>query len=183
MGSIVTLLDRHRRTVFLAVTELRRYEVIVGGGETGRWRVRCAKLQLITAGPTDRTRDRRAQPRTQRRAADRRAAHRVHVHKGVPPVPGLVVPSTPDGDSAPTLDLPAAGLAHRLENQRPRGRPLTATTREPACQDCSQDPMIDPMATSAGKRPPADLRRPRGRDALSTHPPAPVDETPSGSLE
>ena len=35
------------------------------------------------------------------------------------------------GESAPTLDLSAAGLAQRLENQRPRGRPLTATTREP----------------------------------------------------
>ena len=43
--------------------------------------------------------------------------------------------------------------------------------------------MIDPMATSAVKRPPADRRRHRGRKALSTHPPAPVDDTPSGSLE
>ena len=50
--SVVTLLDRHRRTVFPAVTELRRHEAIVGGGETGRWRVRYAGLQLITAGPT-----------------------------------------------------------------------------------------------------------------------------------
>ena len=43
--------------------------------------------------------------------------------------------------------------------------------------------MIDPTATSAVKRPPADLRRPRGREALSTHPPAPVDDTPSGSFK
>ena len=78
VGSVVTLLDRHRRTVFPAVTELRRHEAIVGGGETGRWRVRYARLQLITAGPTDRTRDHRARPRTRRRAADSRAAHRVH---------------------------------------------------------------------------------------------------------
>ena len=78
VGSVVTLLDRHRRTVFPAVTELRRHEAIVGGGETGRWRVRYAGLQLITAGPTDRTRDHRARPRTRRRAADRRAAHPVH---------------------------------------------------------------------------------------------------------
>ena len=98
-------------------------------------------------------------------------------------MPGPVVPSTPDGESAPTLDLSAAGLARRLENQRPRGRPLTATTREPACQDCSSDLMIDPLATSAVKRPPADLRRPRGREALSTHPPAPVDLAPRGSLK
>ena len=73
VGSVVTLLDRHRRTVFPAVTELRRHEAIVGGGQTGRWRVRCARLQFITAGPTDRTRDHRARPRTRRRAA-----HRVH---------------------------------------------------------------------------------------------------------
>ena len=43
--------------------------------------------------------------------------------------------------------------------------------------------MILLMATSAVKRPPADLRRPRGREALSTHPPAPVDLAPSGSLK
>ena len=43
--------------------------------------------------------------------------------------------------------------------------------------------MIDPTATSAVKRPSADLRRPRGREALSTHPPAPVDLAPSGSLK
>ncbi len=98
-------------------------------------------------------------------------------------MPGPVVPSTPEGESAPTLDLSAAGLAHRLENQRPREKPLTATTREPACQDCSYDPMINPMATGTVMRPPADLRRPRGREALSTHPPAPVDDTTSGSLE
>ena len=43
--------------------------------------------------------------------------------------------------------------------------------------------MIDPMATGTVKRPSADLRRPRGREALSTHPPTPVDDTPRGSLE
>ena len=43
--------------------------------------------------------------------------------------------------------------------------------------------MIDPTATSAAKRPPADLRRPRGREALSTHPPTPVDDTNRGSLK
>ena len=156
---------------------------------TGPWRVRYAGLQLITAGPTDRKRDRRARPRTRRRAA-----HRVHgealQHRHAKPegwvsapVPGPVAPSTPDGESAPTLDLSAAGPAHRLENQRPRGRPLTATTREPACQDCSCELMIDPMATSAAKRPPADRRRHRGRKALSTHPPAPVDGTSRGSLK
>ena len=37
--------------------------------------------------------------------------------------------------------------------------------------------MIDPMATGTVKRPSADLRRPRGREALSPHPPTPVDDT------
>ncbi|MCY4601071.1 MAG: hypothetical protein OXF27_14270 [Acidobacteria bacterium] len=48
MGSVVTLLDRDRRTVFPAGTELRRHEAIVAGGETGRF----AGLRLIKAGPT-----------------------------------------------------------------------------------------------------------------------------------
>ena len=52
VGSVVTFLDRRRRTVFGTVTELRRHEAIVAGGETGRWRVRYAGLQLIKAGPT-----------------------------------------------------------------------------------------------------------------------------------
>ena len=43
--------------------------------------------------------------------------------------------------------------------------------------------MIDPTATGTVKRPSADLRRPRGREALSAHPPAPVDDTTTGSLE
>ena len=43
--------------------------------------------------------------------------------------------------------------------------------------------MIDPMATPTIKRPSADLRRPRGREALSARPPTPVDDTPSGNLE
>ena len=53
MGSVATLLDRNRRTVLGTVTELRRHEAIVAGGETGRWRVRYAGLQLVKAGPTD----------------------------------------------------------------------------------------------------------------------------------
>ena len=51
VGSVVTFLDRDRRTVFPAVTELRRHEAnetIVAGGETGRY----AGLRLIKAGPT-----------------------------------------------------------------------------------------------------------------------------------
>ncbi|MCY4498955.1 MAG: hypothetical protein OXC14_16940, partial [Rhodospirillaceae bacterium] len=39
------------------------------------------------------------------------------------------------------------------------------------------------MATSAVKGLPLDLRRPRGREALSTHPPAPLDLAPTGSLK
>ena len=39
------------------------------------------------------------------------------------------------------------------------------------------------MATGTVKRPSANLHRPRGREALSAHPPTPVDDTPRGSLE
>ena len=43
--------------------------------------------------------------------------------------------------------------------------------------------MIDPMTTGAVQRPSAASRRPREREALSTHPPAPVDDTPIANLE
>ena len=43
--------------------------------------------------------------------------------------------------------------------------------------------MIDPMATGTVKRPPANLRRRRGRKTRSTHPPTRADDTTSGSLE
>ena len=236
VGSVVTFLDRHRRTVFGTVTELRRHEAIVAGGEAGRWRVQYAGLKLIKAGPMggatmQQVEDHAAQllerhlntgaPATWWRfrfetataragicryttrtialsvsyvlrapwddvrdtllheiahaivapghAHDAvwqtaRAAHRLHgeplqhphpqpeaVDGGVPPVPRPAVPSTPDGDSTPTLDLSTAGLAHRLENQRPRGRLLTAAAHEPTCQDYSYDLMIDPMATGTVK--------------------------------
>ena len=52
VGSVVTFLDRNQRAVSGTVTELRRHETIVAGGETGRWRVRYAGLQLVKAGPT-----------------------------------------------------------------------------------------------------------------------------------
>ena len=39
------------------------------------------------------------------------------------------------------------------------------------------------MATGTATRPSADLSRPRGREALSTHPPTPIDDTPKGSLK
>ena len=52
VGSVVTFIDRRPRIVFGTVTELRRLEAIVAGGETGRWRVRYAGLQLVKAGPT-----------------------------------------------------------------------------------------------------------------------------------
>ncbi len=101
----------------------------------------------------------------------------------VQPLPEPVVPATPDRESAPTLNLPTLPLAHRLENQRPTGRRLTPATPEPDLQDCSNDPMIDPMTAGTIERGSADLRRPRGREALSPHPPALVDNTSTGSLE
>ena len=51
VGSVVTFLDRNRRAVSGTVTEMRRHEAIVAGGETGRWRVRYAGLQLVKRGP------------------------------------------------------------------------------------------------------------------------------------
>ena len=52
VGSVVTFLDRDRRSVLGTVTELRRHQAIVAAGETGRWRVGYAGLQLVKAGPT-----------------------------------------------------------------------------------------------------------------------------------
>ena len=211
VGSVVTFFDRHRRTVFPAVTELRPHEAIVGGDDDGRWRVRYTGLQLIKAGPTggatmQQDEDHAAEllerhlnpaaPATWWRfrfatatgqagvcrhdtrtialsvsfvlqaACDdirdtllHEVAHAIvgagHGHDAVwrtaarrigctanhcttfthslkrsvrecPPVPKPVVPPTPDGDTAPTLHLPTLPLAHRLENQHPRGRPPTA---------------------------------------------------------
>lgn len=43
----------------------------------------------------------------------------------------------------------------------------------------------DTLGTVAGtvRRPSAELQRPRGREALSAHPPATVDDTTKGSLD
>ena len=43
--------------------------------------------------------------------------------------------------------------------------------------------MIDPMAAGTVKRPSANLRRRRGREALAAQQSAPVDDPPGGSLE
>ena len=56
-------------------------------------------------------------------ALQRRHAQPEAVDRGVPPVPRPVVPSTPDGESTPTLDLSAAGspVAWRI-NAHAEGR-------------------------------------------------------------
>ena len=54
VGSVVTFLDRNRRTVFGTVTELRGHEAIVAAGEADRWRVRYAGLRLVKTDPTGR---------------------------------------------------------------------------------------------------------------------------------
>lgn len=97
------------------------------------------------------------------------------------PVPRPVVPSTPDGEYVNARSAHGAARASPGES-RPQGRPLTPPTREPTCRTARASLMIDPVATTP-KRPAADPRRPRGREALSTHPPTPVDDTPTGSLE
>ena len=120
------------------------------------------------------------------RALRRAPAHQGRPHGRCDDAAGRALgqlPSTPDGESTPTLDLPAAGLAHRLENQRLRERPLTAATHEPPCHDSPYDPMSTPTVAGTVRRPSADLHRPRAREALSAHPPAPVDLATSGSLQ
>ena len=52
LGSVVTFLNRDRRTVFRTVTELRRRVAIVAAGENGRWHAGYAGLQLVKVGPT-----------------------------------------------------------------------------------------------------------------------------------
>ena len=55
VGSVATFLDRHRRTVFGTVTELRRAtKPSSPAGKPARWRGRYARLRLIKAGPTGR---------------------------------------------------------------------------------------------------------------------------------
>ena len=49
--------------------------------------------------------------------------------------------------------------------------------------NCSDGPIIDPMTIGTVKRPSADRRRPRARKALPADPPAPVDDTTTGSLK
>ena len=60
----------------------------------------------------------------------------------------------------------------------------SAPTPQPTCvRDCSYNPMIATMAPDTVTRPSVDLRRRRGREALSTHPPTPLDHTPTKSLQ
>ena len=89
-------------------------------------------------------------------------------------MPRPVVPSTPDGESMPTRDLPTVPLAHRLENQHLRRRPLTAATREPTYQDC----FVYALRRSTRRPPARSNDRPRtcaapagGRLFRPTHPP------------
>ena len=95
-------------------------------------------------------------------------------------MPRPVVPSTPDGESTATLDLSTVPLADRLENQRP-GKAADRGNARTDLRDCSCDLLIDPMATGTVKQRSANLHRPRGREALSAHPPTPVDNTPRGA--
>ena len=146
------VLDRHRRTVFGTVTELRRHEVIVASGESGRWRARYAGLRLIKAGPTGGATVQQVDlsvsfvpPATWSDIQDAllyEIAHAIggacHGHDACG--------GRPRGASdwrfrqrltarvRQTRDLPTVPLPHRLENQRLRARPLTAATREPTCR-------------------------------------------------
>ena len=87
------------------------------------WRVRFAGFQLITAGPTDLTRDRRARPRTRRRVPDRRVAHRVH---GEALQHRHTQPEAVDGE------CPRPGLLVRSDDRPDGHRHRQATARRPA---------------------------------------------------
>ena len=106
---------------------------------------------------------------------------------------GFVASQLGDGgeDGAPVARprtrrrVPDRRVAHRVHGEALQHR---HTQPEAVDGECPRPgllvrSMIDPMATDTVKRPPTDLRRPRGREALSTHPPTPADDTTSGSLE
>ena len=115
VGTVVTFLDRHRRTVFGTVTELRRHEAIVAGGETGRWRVRYAGLRLINAGPTGEA--------TMRRSSSRSASCCER--------PG----ATSGTRSCTKIARAIVGLGHRHDAVwQPAARRIGCTA--PTCQDC-----------------------------------------------
>ncbi len=75
---------------------------------------------------------------------------------------------------------PTSPLAHHPENLRPRGRPLTAATCEPT-QDCSHDPIIDPMAAGAIDDRPRIRNTPAGGRLFRPTRPTPLDDTTRGA--
>ena len=79
---------------------------------------------------------------------------------------------------------PRPVLAHRnrraLTARYGRGKhPAARRTASTPPGSTPSTKMFNPTATSTVERPSADLRRPRGREAFSAHPPAPVDDTPT----
>ena len=84
-------------------------------------------------------------------------------------------------ESTSTRDLSAVPLSHRLENQRPRGRPLTVATRADLStllvqSDDRSDGHLHRQTTVSGLAPP-----PRA-GVLSARPPTPLT-TPRGSRQ
>ena len=142
----------------------------------------CANAGLIKAGPTGGA-----------------TMHQVELSVGF-------VLRVPLDDSRDTL---LHELAHAIVGPRPRTRCRVADGRAahrrhgealhhrhaqpealdggvPRCRDQWFRPQSDGSARwppAPSKRPSADPRRPRGRPALSAHPPAPVDDTPRGCLQ
>ena len=118
----------------------------------------------------------RASPRPRRRGRDAPPRRRVLAHRnrraltarcGRSKHPAVRRTASSPGESTPT------GKAADRGNARADLARLLRIRTE----------MIDPTTTGTVKRPSADLRRPRGREALSAHPPAPVDLATRGSLE
>ena len=160
VGSVVTFLDRDRRTVFPAGTELRRHEAIVAGGEAGRWRVRYAGLRLIKAGPTGGA--------TMREVGDHAAQLLVrHLNTNA-----LATrwPLPLRDRHGPLRHLPARHQDHRAVGQLPACRERLGTTSETHSFARSHTRSSDPATdTTPCGRPPRGASAARQRCSIVTH--------------
>ena len=118
----------------------------------------------------------RASPRPRRRGRDVPPRHRVLAHRN-----RRALTARCDPEQAPSRQANRV-IAWRINAYGKAADRGNARADLPRLLRIRTE-MIDPTATGTVKPPSADLRRPRGREALSAHPPAPVDDTTTGSLE
>ena len=193
MGSVVTFLDRHQRTVFGTITELQRAtkpSSPAARSADGACPTPCSGSSR-PAPPAER-RCSRSSSRSASccRVADGRAAHRPHgealqhrhaqpealdggVSQRVPPCAETAGESRPTAHGAPRASAGESTPTGKATDRGNAGADLPRLLR-------IRTEMIDPTATGTVKRPSANLRRPPGRKAISA-PPAPVDETTRGA--